>query len=190
MCKYRIIGKTNGWIAQRDSRFNGRCEIIIADQLNLKDAQKKLLEMYNEDNSNYPSAPNWGVAVHQNRGAYATMPNGTRSYQCDSRMFEIEELPDKISDLLKEEIEECAEVEVYTYTGKKHIIHTDCIESLDIDINDMYCAAIDEFDYEVMNEDDYNNSVLANTGMMADFDDWYGNKNAKVLVVVLKNYTE
>lgn len=61
MCKYRIIGKTNGWIAQRDSKFNGRCEITIADQLNLKEAYKKLLDMYNEDNCNYPSAPNWGL---------------------------------------------------------------------------------------------------------------------------------
>lgn len=45
MSKYRITGRTNGWIAQRDSAFNGRCEITIADQLELKDAYKKLLDM-------------------------------------------------------------------------------------------------------------------------------------------------
>jgi hypothetical protein len=190
MCKYRIKGKTNGWIAQRDSKFNGSCEITIADQLNLKEAYKKLLDMYNEDNCNYPSAPNWGVAVHQNRGACATFPDGTRRYDFDSRTYEIEELPYKISELLKEEISECEDIEVYTYSGEKHNIHTDCITSLDIDITNVYCDGIDDFDFEVMDEDDYNTSVLANTGILADFKDTYGNKDAKVLVIVLKNYIE
>lgn len=190
MCKYRIIGKTNGWIAQRDSKFNGRCEITIADQLNLKEAYKKLLDMYNEDNCNYPSAPNWGGAVHQNRGACATFPDGTRRYDFDSRTYEIEELPYKISELLKEEISECEDIEVYTYSGEKHNIHIDCITSLDIDITNAYCDGIDDFDFEVMDEDDYNTSVLANTGILADFKDFYGNKDAKVLVIVLKNYIE
>ena len=41
-----------------------------------------------------------------------------------------------------------------------------------------------------MDEDDYNTSVLANTGILADFKETYGNKDAKVLVIVLKNYIE
>lgn len=190
MCKYRIIGKTNGWIAQRDSKFNGRCEITIADQLNLKEAYKKLLDMYNEDNCNYPSAPNWGVAVHQNRGACATFTDGTRSYKCDSRTYEIVELPDRIADLLKEEVGLCADIEVYGYKGVNHSIHTDCIVSLDdeMNFNELYCAGINEFDFELMDEDDYNNTVLANSCISADFEELYGDKNAKVLIIVLKNY--
>ena len=77
------------------------------------------------------AAPNWGVAVHQNRGACATFPDGTRRYDFDSRTYEIEELPYKISELLKEEISECEDIEVYTYSGEKHNIHTDCITSLE-----------------------------------------------------------
>lgn len=87
---YRIIGRTNGWIAQRDSTFNGKSQITIAEGLTLKEAYKKLLAMYNEDNSDY-YAPNWGIAVCQNRGAMATAPDGTRRYDYDSRIFEIEE---------------------------------------------------------------------------------------------------
>ncbi|WP_304239965.1 hypothetical protein [Phocaeicola plebeius] len=153
-------------------------------------AYKKLLDMYNEDNCNYPSAPNWGVAVHQNRGACATFTDGTRSYKCDSRTYEIVELPDRIADLLKEEVGLCADIEVYGYKGVNHSIHTDCIVSLDdeMNFNELYCAGINEFDFEVMDEDDYNNTVLANSCISADFEELYGDKNAKVLIIVLKNY--
>lgn len=190
MSKYRITGRTNGWIAQRDSTFNGRCEITIADQLELKDAYKKLLDMYNEDNCNYPSAPNWGIAVRQDRGAQATFPDGTRRYEYDSRVYEIVELPEKIADLLKEEVNKCADVELYGYAGRKHSIHTDCIVPLDDELNfkELYCTDINEIDFEVMDEDDYNDKVLANSSIEADFEEQYGDKKAKVLVVVLKNY--
>lgn len=190
MSKYRITGRTNSWIAQRDSTFNGNCEIIIADQLNLKDAYKKLLDMYNKDNNNYPSAPNWGVAVRQNRGAQATFPDGTRRYEYDSRVYEIVELPEKIADLLKEEVDKCADVELYRYAGRNHSIHTDCLVSLNDELNfkELYCTDIEEIDFEVMDEQEYNNTILANTSVEADFDEWYGDKNAKVLVVVLKSY--
>lgn len=190
MSKYRITGRTNSWIAQRGSTFNGNCEITIADQLDLKDAYKKLLDMYNDDNSNYPSAPNWGVAVRQDRGAQATCPDGTRSYEYDSRVYEIVELPEKIADLLKEEVDKCAEVELYGYAGRNHSIHTDCIVSLDDELNfkELYCKDINEIDFEVMDEDDYNNTVLANACYRADFEELYGDKKAKILVVVLRNY--
>jgi hypothetical protein len=190
MSKYRITGRTNSWIAQRDSTFNGRCEITIADQLGLKDAYKKLLNMYNDDNSDYPSAPNWGIAVRQGRGAQATFLDGTRCYEYDSRYYQIEELPYKMTDLLKEEVQECADVELYCYTGKIHSIHTDNIMSLDEELNfkELYCSGIEELDYKVMDEDEYNNTVLANACENADFEELYGNKNSKVLVVVLNNY--
>lgn len=190
MSKYRITGRTNGWIAQRDSTFNGRCEITIADQLELKEAYKKLLDMYNDDNRNYPSAPNWGIAVRQDRGAQATFTDGTRRYEYDSRVYEIVELPEKIADLLKEEVEKCACVELYGYVNHHHSFHTDNIVPLDDELNfkELYCTDINEIDFEVMDEDDYNNTVLANACESADFEELYGDKNAKVLVVVLKNY--
>lgn len=81
-----------------------------------------------------------------------------------------------------------AEVEIYRFNqADKYIkgIHTDNIKSLDADIDSLP----DEFDgmVELMTEQEYNDTVLANSSMSADFEDWYGNKNAKVLVVVLSH---
>ena len=36
---YRIIGKTNGYIANRDIRFKGKTTIIIAKGLTLKEVR-------------------------------------------------------------------------------------------------------------------------------------------------------
>lgn len=38
--------------------------------------------------------------------------------------------------------------------------------------------------YELMDEETYNQTLLANTFEYADFEDWYGDKSAKVLVVM------
>ena len=55
------------------------------------------------------------------------------------------------------------------------------------------CRAVDDYDedaeaglVELMGEDDYNHTLLANGDICADFDDWYGDKEAKVLCVMLK----
>lgn len=40
--------------------------------------------------------------------------------------------------------------------------------------------------YELMDEEDYENSLCANSCVTADFDEWYGNKDAKVLCIMLK----
>ena len=48
MATYRIIAKTNGYIANRDIQFNGRTEIIVERELALKEAYKMLLDMFNE----------------------------------------------------------------------------------------------------------------------------------------------
>lgn len=91
--KFRIVGITNGWIAARDSQFNGKTEIVIADNLTLKEAQNELLRMFN----NYfkLDCKNWGMAVIATRnraeGAFKTRNNGTRCFEYDSRYFSIEE---------------------------------------------------------------------------------------------------
>ena len=41
--------------------------------------------------------------------------------------------------------------------------------------------------YELMNEEEYNYSILANGDATADFTDWYGDKNAKVLCIMLED---
>lgn len=92
MKTFKIIGTTNGYIAQRDSLFNGKCRIELATGLSLREAQEKLLQMFNEDYETCFS--NWGHAcLYTMRSCFscATYKDGTRSYQYDSRCYSIEE---------------------------------------------------------------------------------------------------
>ena len=90
---FKIIGRTNGWIAARDSQFNGKTEIVVEKNLTLKEAQGKLLSMFNECYE--LGCSNWGMAVIASKeraeGAYKTHEDGTRSFDYDSRTFSIEE---------------------------------------------------------------------------------------------------
>ena len=56
---YKITGKTNGWIAQRDTLFKGKEYITIESGLTLKEAQEKMLDFFNEDHDTGYS--NWGL---------------------------------------------------------------------------------------------------------------------------------
>ena len=56
-----------------------------------------------------------------------------------------------------------------------------------------YIRGIDDVDmaaevinYEIMDEEDYNNSVLANTSACADFEEWYDDKGARVLCILVQ----
>ena len=90
---FKIIGRTNGWIAARDSQFNGKTEIDVEKNLTLKEAQRKLLSMFNECYE--LGCSNWGMAVIASKeraeGAYKTHDDGTRCFDYDSRTFSIEE---------------------------------------------------------------------------------------------------
>ena len=81
---------------------------------------------------------------------------------------------------------QAAEVEIYRFTQQDRYIrgiHTDNTDSMDVKVDDLP----DEFKGEVqlMDEEEYDNTLLANSSMSADFESWYGDKDAKVLVVVL-----
>ena len=89
MKTYRIIGKTNGWIAQRDIRFNGKTMITLATGLTLKEAHKKMLQFFNEDYGTYFS--NWGLVRCNHPFESSTHNDGTRSYEYDSRQYSIEQ---------------------------------------------------------------------------------------------------
>lgn len=88
MKTYKIIGKTNGWIASHDINFNGKTYIIIDKGLSLRDAQKKILDMCNKDY--WTTYQNWGLARMNNNCTYSHH-DGTRGYEYNSRYFEIEE---------------------------------------------------------------------------------------------------
>ena len=63
----------------------------------------------------------------------------------------------------------------------RHKIHTDFIRGVD---PDMYMDA--EVDCALlMSEEEYANSVLANDSTPVDFRDWFGDANAKILVIML-----
>lgn len=89
---YKIIGRTNGWIAQRDMLFRGKTTITICEGLTLREAQRKLLEFFNEDYDQKIGMPyqNWGLVRCNHPYVTSTHKDGTRSYEYDSRYYSIE----------------------------------------------------------------------------------------------------
>ena len=85
---YRIIGKTNSWIAQR----NGwrKTAIVISSNLTLKQAKDALLSMFSNDYEVY--LPNWGCVMSSKIGRdyVSHYKDGTYSYEYDSRYYSIE----------------------------------------------------------------------------------------------------
>lgn len=79
---------------------------------------------------------------------------------------------------------EYVELEIFKFIGRRHDIHSDFIDSVDEEIPD----DTDVEAYKLMDEEAYGYGVLANTCFFADFEDWYGDKNAKVLVIVLSEF--
>lgn len=105
---YKIICSTNPWIAERDVHFpKGKTWYVVADKMTLKEAQAKLLALYNDYYE--LDCPNWGMAVASRRkkadGAYPTKEDGTRSFYYDGRNFEIIEDDDDSMPLTQEEYE-------------------------------------------------------------------------------------
>lgn len=116
MKAYKIIGKTNSWIAQRDSLFKGKTSITLESGLTLREAQKKLLEFFNEDYEK--SYKNWGLAVANSYVAYSSN-DGTRGYEYDSRHYSIEE-----DDIYRVDDTESGNVVIYEGSDIKEAIDT------------------------------------------------------------------
>ena len=76
----------------------------------------------------------------------------------------------------------CDDIEVYKFRWGQKEIHTDCIEYIDYeDVSDD--APVEDF--ELMDEERYKFSVLANDWLEADFKTWYGSSEARILVVII-----
>lgn len=75
-----------------------------------------------------------------------------------------------------------AEVEVYMPVDKmpNHFSTDNCKDAYSY--NDDTEAEL----YELMDEDTYNGTILANTEVTADFADWFGNKDANILCIMIK----
>lgn len=56
-----------------------------------------------------------------------------------------------------------------------------------------YCRSTENYSeedevetWELVDEEGYNNTILANASPAADFDEWYGDKNVKILLILKK----
>lgn len=87
---YKIIAKTNPWIARRDALFNGKTEVILSKGMTLKEAREELLRLFCDKYEVY--FPNWGVARNSiiGRNTTSRFKDGTYSYEFDSRIFSIQ----------------------------------------------------------------------------------------------------
>ena len=73
-----------------------------------------------------------------------------------------------------------ADIEFYKFRWGQKKIHSDYIEYIE-DVSDE--APVEDF--ELMDEERYNFSVSANCCEEADFKTWYGNSDARVLVIII-----
>lgn len=74
------------------------------------------------------------------------------------------------------------DIEFYKFSFGQKKIHTDCIEYIEYeDVSDD--APVEDF--ELMDEERYKFSALANDWMEADFKTWYGSSDARILVVII-----
>jgi hypothetical protein len=91
----------------------------------------------------------------------------------------------EVKEMFKKEFEnnEIADIEVYApmSEGKHYPNH----------FSTDNCKPVDEYDdstlvglWELMDETDYEHSILGNSSERADFEAWYDDKNAKVLVLL------
>ena len=88
---------------------------------------------------------------------------------------------------LSKMIDSADDVEVYVSEKSMtsvDFIHTDSIQSLDVDPRSINPDLIQDYDY--VSEEEYNRTVLANSCTPADYYEWYGKKDAKVLIIVVK----
>ena len=86
---------------------------------------------------------------------------------------------------LSEIARQAADVEIYIAKTDQAMFnpHTDTIESTELTLDDIPGEV--ECNYYLMDQNDYNHSILANSSETASFSDWYGDKFAKVMVVIL-----
>lgn len=91
-----------------------------------------------------------------------------------------------IKDLCERYKGEYVEVEVFRARNggsRQCPFHTDYCKCID-DIEDYSEDALAKY-HELMNEHDYNTSILVNNGYQLDFQELYGDSEAKVLCIML-----
>ena len=64
--------------------------------------------------------------------------------------------------------------------------HTDYCSWVDLDADNVDLDEEMDLDWEVMNQDEYNRTILANSDEIADFAETYGDADATVLCILIK----
>lgn len=86
-----------------------------------------------------------------------------------------------VAEVMKDHEGEYDISEVYGYRGKIHRLHTDFVYGMDMDDIDPETAEVD--DYEIMDEDVYNHTILANDSLT--FSDFF--EDGQLILVMVIN---
>jgi len=90
-----------------------------------------------------------------------------------------------VKDVFKMYQGQYADKEVYAYSDKVHRLNAEFLESIDTVYGDEFYLDKKVEDYSLMNEEEYNSTIWSSMPFRADFADLYGDKTARILVVVL-----
>lgn len=90
-----------------------------------------------------------------------------------------------VKEVIEKYKNEWFDFEIWKYNDVTERLHTDYIKNLDsyLSFEELQNAEVKY--YELMDSKQYNNTILANSSVNADFFEWYDNESAKVLVIVL-----
>lgn len=144
-------------------------------------AQKKATEKWQKENYEF-------IKLRLNKGQKETIKNKAQKENKSINQYIIDRIG-VYSMTVKEIIEneynenEYAEYEVWQYTTSAKKLHRDFVRNIDEEYS-LNSYANCEAEFYAMDEAEYNRTVWAN-GDSADFNEWYGNKDAKVLVIVI-----
>lgn len=90
-----------------------------------------------------------------------------------------------VAELIEQEKDSFDTFEVWKYLDKTRRLHTDFIKNLDEEYGEDVWGKVEVKDFYIMDEEEYDETILINSSERADFTMWYGKKDAKVLVILL-----
>ena len=95
-----------------------------------------------------------------------------------------------VRDIKKELEGKYAACEVYEYCNENYQrMHGDFLNYIDEEDTDDR-KLFDDFSYELMDEEEYDNTIMANCCDSGDFEYCYGDKDAKVLIIIVSKYND
>lgn len=89
MRKFAIVGETNGYIANRDIRFNGKTTVTLETFDTLEEANQELLQWCKQDHQLHGQ---WNWPLVKAKGYGNCRKDGTRMYEYDSRYYYTQQL--------------------------------------------------------------------------------------------------